>query len=227
MRLTDLALNAIWLIVVIALSGEMNAQILLSSRNVSYVANEPEISTSNPYVIKFDTIYLTSFTELRINYPGQAENCSICKYKVDAGDEMIYKGPFHLKEQGSHFVLYGAGSLSRSMQAVVDNEGPLVDLEWKYNSVRLGTWEQQKIGNKFDSGHAKEIVCPKGTSLTVTSSDFQVGLKSIEYSINKAPYQDYTGPIRLLAKGKLSIMIRTIDLLGNVTEIELDNFLIK
>jgi len=129
------------------------------------------------------------------------------EYRVDGGAWTAYAAPVTVTAAGAHTVGYRAsdkagntsaeGTATFTVVAGADTTAPSVsaqvtgeqDADWNY--VRQAT-------------------------VTVTATDAQSGVDSVEYKVDSGPWTRYTAPVVVTALGAHTVLYRATDVAGNV-----------
>ncbi|MEW6525761.1 MAG: hypothetical protein AB1444_03725 [Spirochaetota bacterium] len=129
-------------------------------------------------------------------------------YKLDAGNELEYKEPFAIYEEGKHVISYygvdkvGNKEDPKAFKVVVDNTPPVVNVSVSAPVIKSGT----------------KLYASKNFTFVVEAKDALSGVQSVEYSIDKNNYQPYLTPFTIPVEGDISLSIKAMDNVTNYTE---------
>src|SRR5690625_45068 len=181
---------------------------------------EPDPDTTPPEVTAEatgeqydDSIYLGSDT-VTLTATDDDSGVDTVEYSLDGADYAAYDGPVTVEEIGEHTVDYRAtdeagntteGSVSftvveETVQPDPDTTPPEITAEV--------TGEQDENGNYVASA-----------TVTLTATDDDSGVATVEYSLDGADYAAYDGPVTVEAVGEHTVDYRATDVAGNTAEI--------
>ncbi len=129
-------------------------------------------------------------------------------YKLDAGNELEYKEPFAIYEEGKHVISYyavdkvGNKEDSKAFKVVVDNTPPVINVSVSAPVIKSGT----------------KLYASKNFTFVIEAKDALSGVQSVEYSIDKNNYQPYLTPFTIPVEGDINLSIKAMDNVTNYTE---------
>lgn len=129
-------------------------------------------------------------------------------YKLNAGNEMEYTGPFAIYEEGRHTITYyaidkvGNKEDPKTFKVIVDNTPPVVNVSVSAPVIKSGD----------------KLYASKNFTFVIEAKDALSGLKSVEYSTDKTNFQPYLTPFTIPADGDISLSIKAMDNVTNYTE---------
>ncbi|MGQ9843784.1 MAG: OmpL47-type beta-barrel domain-containing protein [Spirochaetota bacterium] len=129
-------------------------------------------------------------------------------YKLNADNELEYKEPFAIYEEGKHLISYyaidkvGNKEDPKSFKVIVDNTPPVVNVSVSAPVIKSGD----------------KLYASKNFTFVVEAKDTLSGVQSVEYSIDKSNYQPYLTPFTIPADGDISLSIKAMDNVTNFTD---------
>ena len=134
------------------------------------------------------------------------------RYRINAGELMVYKEPIKPTEDGIYNLSYSG----------VDNFGNAS--AWKRESYIVDATPPDftaEVGQpKFVQGNT--VFIPLENNIVITSTDgvgaSASGVKKVEYRIEGDLWQSYEAGIRLYREGPVDVIVRVKDSVGNTTE---------
>ncbi|MDQ7909463.1 DUF1080 domain-containing protein [Phytohabitans sp. ZYX-F-186] len=132
------------------------------------------------------------------------------EYAVDGGAYGTYSGPVTVNAVGNHTVSYRATDVAGNTSApqsvsftVVDEPDP---------DTTAPTVTASVTGNR--DGNGAYI----GTAtVTLSATDTESGVDTVEYSLDGAAYAEYTAPLSVTAVGQHTVNYRATDVAGNTS----------
>ncbi|MGH3762478.1 OmpL47-type beta-barrel domain-containing protein [Actinophytocola sp.] len=130
------------------------------------------------------------------------------EYSLDGAAFVPYTEPVVVNEPGPHMLHYRATDVAGN----VSPEG-MVDFTVVERDTTAPTVSAEVIGEQdADGNYVGSAV------VTVTASDADSGVASIEYSMDGAAFVPYTEPVQVSAAGEHAFAFRATDVAGNVSE---------
>ncbi|MGB4267757.1 MAG: Ig-like domain-containing protein [Spirochaetota bacterium] len=129
-------------------------------------------------------------------------------YKIDAGNELEYKEPFAIYEEGKHVISYyavdkvGNKEDSKAFKVIVDNTPPVINVSVSAPVIKSG----------------EKLYASKNFTFVIEAKDALSGVQSVEYSIDKNNYQPYLTPFTIPVEGDINLSIKAMDNVTNYTE---------
>lgn len=175
-------------------------------------------SFTGPFITKNDINYITEQTLIHLSATSSENTDSDLTYRIDDQNERPYNEAFHIKEQGSHVVLFRARSnnsvlAEKSVTVFNDTEGPGISVNFSYKSIKLGNFI---VSSTSDQNLKTRKKYPFGTTVALIAEDDHVDVSQLTYQLDDSEEISYKDPI-LLPKGKHLLTIRASDSLGNET----------
>ncbi|MEV4316251.1 plastocyanin/azurin family copper-binding protein [Actinocrispum sp. NPDC049592] len=132
------------------------------------------------------------------------------EYSLDGGAFTVYTAPVEVTAAGSHMIHYratdNAGNISpEGMSGFTVVSAPPQDTTPPSVNTTV-TGDRDANGNYVNSA-----------SVTVTATDAQSGVKTVEYSLDNGAYTAYTAPVVVSAKGSHTLRARATDNAGNTS----------
>jgi len=179
------------------------------TRNVTYDNTPPvtAIMAGLPLYIGADgTLYIQGSTPITLSATDDAAGVQKTEYRIDSGAWLNY-APFIVPIEGSHVIAYrstdtvGNVESEKVLKVIVDDTPPVA-------ATTVGNPQYTASGNLYVS---------RKTVINITATDNAAGVKTIEYSIDGAPFAAYGEPFTLEgnAEGSHTIAYRSTDTLGN------------
>ncbi|GAB7025284.1 OmpL47-type beta-barrel domain-containing protein [Geotalea toluenoxydans] len=166
------------------------------------------ITTGTPQYIAADgTLYGTSATSFTLTATDSLSGVAGIEYRIDGGTWIPYT-PFILPTEGIHAISFrstdnvGNREIEKVLKIFIDDTPPV-------SAVTIGSPQYTASGILHVSGR---------TGITLAATDNSSGVKTIEYSIDGAPFVTYGEPFNLAAyaDGSHTITYRSSDNLGIV-----------
>ena len=174
--------------------------------------NKSSIVVNSGFFSNGNVTYAKSTTKIKLSASDPISSVQKIEYKIDNAAEYItYTAPIQIREEGAHQIHYRALDLVGNIEfenvvtVIIDTTSPVIS-----------TLLSKPLINVND----KNFVSVKdNTKLSMVAIDEYSGVKGIEYSINGGEYETYTVPIILNTPGDKNILIRSVDNLGNTSEV--------
>src|SRR5699024_2217856 len=174
----------------------------------------PEISAEATGEQDEDGNYLGT-TEVTITATDEDSGVDTIEYALNDGDYQAYEDPITIDEPGEHTIDYRATDLAGNTAedtltlTIVEDDGGEPDPEdtTPPEISAEATGEQDEDGNYLGT-----------TEVTITATDEDSGVDTIEYALNDGDYQAYEDPITIDEPGEHTIDYRATDLAGNTAE---------
>jgi hypothetical protein len=133
------------------------------------------------------------------------------KYRFSGGSWETYSDVLTITQEGSHIINFYSEDISGNVE------------------------ERNTFAFMIDKHAPETVIVPDGTSsidnnycsdvdIQLVSSDDKSGLWAIEYRLNNGEWQNYKGTFQISAGGNYSLEYRSIDIAGNIEEIDKFNF---
>ncbi len=161
-------------------------------------------SFSGKFLNIFDTTYINNKTKIFLSAYDAQSGVQNISYQVDNQEIIDYNKSFTINTHGKHKIIVTA----------FDNVNNMADVEFMFKVDTI----PPKIFYNFSSPQFKIVntfVYPKGTKLYLAATDQMTGVAQIYYSLNNSPEQLYRNFLTFTKKGKYTLKIRAIDMLGN------------
>ncbi|NMB65247.1 MAG: hypothetical protein GYA16_10320, partial [Spirochaetes bacterium] len=209
----------IWLLPIVLVFSSLTFSQQTTQENVvqpdvqsptSHEVKKEEIATAALKAVSFNN-GVNTFVNSKVKFElFSKDNVATDKilYKLDAGNELEYKEPFAIYEEGKHVISYyaidkvGNKEDPKAFKVVVDNTPPVVNVSVSAPVI--------KSGDKFYAS--------KNFTFVVEAKDALSGVQSLEYSIDKTNYQPYLTPFTIPVEGNISLSIKAMDNVTNYTE---------
>ncbi|MBN1252226.1 MAG: hypothetical protein JXR51_14225 [Bacteroidales bacterium] len=170
-----------------------------------------------PKYISRDTIYINNETKIELSGKDIESGIKEITYTIDnQAEEISYKEPFQVKNQGfHHLVYYGYDNVNNRNRAElsfdVDSVGP--DIKYNFSIEPLG------IKDSLD-------VYPQHVILYLGATDKVIGAKELFYSINNGAFKTYLFSVKGFIKNSVNkVDIKAKDYLNNETSLELEFYI--
>ncbi len=153
--------------------------------------------------------YANSFTKFKLDAADSLSNVAYIEYRIDNSPFQTYQEPFNIAAEGLHNIVYRSVDHAGNYEAenvfpvIIDNTAPVVSMVTNEKTVvRDGV-----------------SLVPVQSEVRIQAIDRLSGVKKIEYSLNGAGYEDYTGEaIAVSAEEQYVLKYKAMDNLGNQTE---------
>ncbi|MEQ8323088.1 MAG: Ig-like domain-containing protein [Vicingaceae bacterium] len=175
------------------------------------------ITYGNPQFFDRDTLFINSKTKIYLKSSDYESGVKKVAYSVN-GSDATYTAPFTIAAEGYQTILFQATDNVNNLEqekeshAFVDNTPPEI----------FHNFSIEPIGSKKKGGKDLKVY-PNYTRLYLGATDKHCGTETIRYSMNDAPYYDYSSPytldvseVRRFAKNKYhKVEVKAADKLGN------------
>lgn len=175
------------------------------------------ITYGQPQFFHRDTLFVNSTTRVTLRATDYESGVKRIDYSVN-GSGNTYSSPFTMAGEGYKTITFQATDnvnnqeQQKTSNAFVDNTPPVI-----YHNFSIS-----HVGTKKRGGQTLKIY-PNYTRLYLGATDAHCGTDKITYSINGAPFADYSSPytldiseVRRFRKNKLhTVVIKATDKLGN------------
>lgn len=190
------------------------------------VAPTTAISYGKPQFFDRDTLFVTSNTSVTLTPRDYESGVKTTSYTVNGGGSKTYNAPFTLSGEGVKNIKFTTTDnvnnkeTQKESEVCVDNTPPVIYINFSIKPI----------------GKNKGLdVYPNYTRLYVGATDAKVGTGRIQYSINGAPFSDYSSPYtldvseldRFKDQKKYTVRLKAIDKLGNESEKTVEFFVGK
>ena len=167
---------------------------------------------NGPKLLRNDTLFIRTISKVAISAVDQGVSESGLKqltYKIGNAAPSEYSGAFSVEGEGVRDMKINAidqvNNVAEAGQTLfVDNTPPEI----------VDVFSVERIGSKVVKDMSYTIY-PKEMQLYLAAKDKSVGTQTIYYSINGAPKQLYTKPVKGFLAGNYSVVVQAIDILGN------------
>src|SRR5690625_1110352 len=180
---------------------------------------EPDPDTTPPQVTAEvtgeqdeDGSYIASAT-VTLTATDDDSGVDTVEYSLDGGDYVTYDGPVTVDEPGEHTVDYRATDVAGntaegtvSFTVVEEVVEPDPDTTPPQVTAEV-TGEQDEEGSYIASA-----------TVTLTATDDDSGVDTVEYSLDGAEYAAYDGPVTVDEIGEHTVDYRATDVAGNTAE---------
>src|SRR5690625_2689407 len=180
---------------------------------------EPDPDTTPPQVTAEvtgeqdeDGSYIASAT-VTLTATDDDSGVDTVEYSLDGGDYVTYDGPVTVDEPGEHTVDYRATDVAGntaegtvSFTVVEETVEPDPDTTPPEVTAEV-TGEQDEDGNYLGSA-----------TVTLTATDDDSGVDTVEYSLDGTEYTAYDGPVTVDEIGEHTVDYRATDVAGNTAE---------
>ncbi|TDD70779.1 hypothetical protein E1262_08380 [Jiangella aurantiaca] len=176
----------------------------------------PDVSASVAGDQNAEGDYIGSAT-VTVSATDSGSGVDTVEYNLDNGGWQAYAAPLQVTAIGTHTVQYRA----------TDNAGNVAPVE----SVSFTVVEPEPedttppdisasvAGERDDEGNYVG-----SATVTVTATDAESGVASVEYALDGGAYQPYTAPVQVTAIGTHTVQYRATDNAGNVAPVESVSF---
>lgn len=175
------------------------------------------ISYGSPKFFDRDTLFINSKTKVYLKSHDYESGVQKTTYSVN-GRSATYTDPFTISGDGNQTILFQATDnvnnveQEKESKVFVDNTPPVIHHNFSI----------EPIGTKKKGGQDLKIY-PNYTRLYLGATDKHSGTETIKYSMNDAPWYDYSSPytldvseVRRFAKNKYhKVEVKAADKLGN------------
>ena len=131
-------------------------------------------------------------------------------YKINDQEELLYEGPFALKDEGSQVIYYysidkmGNKEEQRSLNVIVDKTAPEV--------IVTITAPFSKTGEKIYASDQFKY------EYTISAKDNISGVGSVGYAIEDGEYMEYLKPFSINSLKPVNVSVAAEDRVGNLTK---------
>ncbi|RIQ36944.1 hypothetical protein DY240_01465 [Jiangella rhizosphaerae] len=176
----------------------------------------PDISASVAGEQDDDGNYVGSAT-VTVTATDAESGVASVEYALDGGAFQPYTAPVQVTATGAHTVQYRATDNAGNVAPVESVQFTVVEPEpddtTPPNISASVTGDQNEDGDYVGSA-----------TVTITATDAQSGVASVEYSLNGAAFTAYTAPVVVSAIGDHTVQFRATDNAGNVAPVEAVQF---
>ncbi len=161
-------------------------------------------SVKGKHLKLFDTLYINNQTRIFLSAFDTQSGVQNITYQVDNQPITGYQKSFSISKHGQHKITVTA----------FDNVNNMSDIDF---FLKVDTIPPE-IFCKFSSPSFQidgQKVYPQGTKMYIAATDNSTGVYQIYYSINNSSERLYSTFLTFNQKGKYTVKIRTVDLLGN------------
>ncbi|MBL0741233.1 OmpL47-type beta-barrel domain-containing protein [Chryseolinea lacunae] len=167
-----------------------------------------------PKLMRNDTLFMRSISKINITSvddgPGQS-GVKKLSYEIDNTGSIAFTEDFSLAGDGLRKLSITSSdqvnnATAASQTIFLDNAAPEI----------IEVFGVDNIGTKVLKDQSYTIY-PKEVQLYLAATDKNVGTQSIQYAINGGRLNAYTAPIKNLPAANYSILIKAVDMLGNMT----------
>ncbi|MFW6327765.1 MAG: OmpL47-type beta-barrel domain-containing protein, partial [Bacteroidota bacterium] len=172
---------------------------------------------SGPTFVLEDTVYISRETKISLHAKDDESGLDRIEYRIDEGDLTDYTEPFSISGEGVHKIYFnGYDNVSNSnfgeLMVKVDTTGP--EIYTRFSIPPKGNAVMDSVN---------VVSYPPHLVLFLSSTDEQVGVERMYYSINNGREVPYNGLIsNFKAEQRYQLKIKALDKLGNVNESLLD-----
>jgi hypothetical protein len=175
------------------------------------------ITYGRPQFFHRDTLFINNTTNIVLKAVDYESGLKKIDYSVN-GNSNTYSAPFTISSEGYKTILFQATDnvnnqeQQKTSHAFVDNTPPVI-----YHNFSIS-----EIGTKKKGGRTLNIY-PNYTRLYLAATDKHCGTHTIKYSMNDAPFADYSSPYTLdISEVKRfrkntyhKVVVKATDKLGN------------
>ena len=175
------------------------------------------ITYGNPQFFDRDTLFINNTSKVYLKSHDYESGVQVVSYSVN-GSPATYTAPFTISTEGFKTVLFKSTDMVNNVEqekeshAFVDNSPPEI----------FHNFSIEPIGTKKKDGKELKIY-PNYTRLYLGATDKHCGTHTIKYSLNGAPYYDYSSPytldvseVKRFQKNKYhKVEVKAADKLGN------------
>ncbi|MFV2107079.1 OmpL47-type beta-barrel domain-containing protein [Micromonospora sp. LOL_015] len=133
------------------------------------------------------------------------------EHSLDGGGFREYTAPVTVNEPGQHTVAYRATDIAGNTSdpgSVTFTVAPPPDPDTTAPTVTASvSGAQSEVGSYLDTA-----------TVTVTATDDDSGVASVEYSLDSGAYTDYTAPVTVNSPGAHTVSYRATDEAGNTSD---------
>lgn len=176
------------------------------------------IKYGSPQFFDRDTLFINKDTKVTLFFHDYQSGVKHTNYGVDGKSGIVYSSPFTIPAEGYHTINFNTTDKVNNKEQIkesavfVDNTPPVIYTNYSIKAIG----ERSKGGTTYK-------VYPNYTRLYVGATDGHCGTHRIQYSVNGAPFRDYSSPYTLdisevshFRKNKFyTVVIKASDKLGN------------
>lgn len=170
-----------------------------------------------------DTVFVSPQTRLVLHGQDGESGLRGMSYSVDREMyEKSYEEPFtlHGYGAGAHYLeLFAYDNVGNrnidAFEVILDVEGP--EASYHLSVAPVDSTVLEAVRGSLDTV-AEGMVYPADALIYLSAQDDLTGVGSLSYSLNGASMREYAGAFQGLQRGRNRLLIRTVDLVGNVRE---------
>lgn len=175
-----------------------------------------KIAPNSPLVVNDNTNYGTKGVTYSITAQDNLAGIQEIRVSINGAEAKVYDGkPIQLEKAGVNTIKFSATDKSGNtstdsvLAVTVDQEKPTVEL---FGSALVTVKDKIYVKN--------------GNSFTIKAADTLSGVKQILYKLDGADWKNYSEPVPVEAQGNHTIEAKSIDSVGNESEIKKIAFIV-
>jgi uncharacterized cupredoxin-like copper-binding protein len=134
------------------------------------------------------------------------------EYALDNGAFTAYSSPVSVNDQGSHTVKYRATDKA-------GNVSPVGSVSFKVVAPSGGDTKPPQVSAQATGNQDWAWNYVDSATVTISATDTDSGVATVEYSLDGQPYTAYTKPFTVSQPGAHTVLFRATDKAGNTSDV--------
>jgi hypothetical protein len=176
----------------------------------------PQVSASVSGDKDTDGNYVGSAT-VTVSASDTESGVDTVEYALDGGAYTAYSAPVSVNDQGSHTVKFRATDKA-------GNTSPEGSVSFKVVAPSGGDTKPPQVSAQATGNQDWAWNYVGSATVTISASDDDSGVATVEYALDGQPYTAYTKPFAVTQPGPHTVLFRAMDKAGNTSDVSTAKF---